>query len=568
MGHLDLSRRAVERDIAVHFAIDIEPGCLCLDERQGVAHLDRAGFVAAAKVGVAEQGGFGLETKAQHFLGGHDGDLGDLFGTGVVIDMGVDQKNLASGQQQAVHARIGVDLGCIGASSTLALANHLVYVMQMQSCGAPGSANQAVDIAFVQQHGADQRQAPTHLDLGDLHGDALALGHLEVGLPKIAVAVVLLHIDHGVILPFAQPQTELLDPLADDGRAADQRGQSQPFVHHDLRGAQHPLVFALGESHALFERRLGHGKNRLHGRAGGVDKALQPLAVSVHIANRAQRDATVYGSLRHGGGNHHHQARVEGFGYQVLGAELKLLARIGRRHHFVLLGLRQFGNRVDRRNFHLDRDGRRTRVERAPEDIGEAQDVVDLVVVIGAASGDDRVITHRFDFFGQDFRRRIGQRKNQGLGRHRGHHVGLEHPTGREAQKDVRAHHHLAQGARAGLLGKDNLVLVHQLGAALVDNPGQISHKNVFAGNPQLHQKPQTGQGRRARTRGHQLDFFRVFADHTQAVENSRADHDGRAVLVIMEDRDLHALAQFALYIKTVGRFDVFQVDAAECGLE
>ena len=117
-------------------------------------------------------------------------------------------------------------------------------------------------------------------------------------------------------------------------------------------------------------------------------------------------------------------------------------------------------------------------------------------------------------------------------------------------------------------MGKDNLVLVHQLGAALVDHPGQIGHKNIFAGNSQLHQKPQTGQGRRARARSHQLDFFRVFADHTQPVENRRANHDGRAMLVVVEDRDLHALAQLALDIKTIWRFDVFQVDAAERRLE
>jgi hypothetical protein len=35
-------------------------------------------------------------------------------------------------------------------------------------------------------------------------------------------------------------------------------------------------------------------------------------------------------------------------------------------------------------------------------------------------------------------------------------------------------------------------------------------------------------------------------------------------VLIVMEDRNLHAFAQLALDIKTIRRFDVFQVDAAE----
>jgi len=50
--------------------------------------------------------------------------------------------------------------------------------------------------------------------------------------------------------------------------------------------------------------------------------------------------------------------------------------------------------------------------------------------------------------------------------------------------------------------------------------------------------------------------------------EQRGADHDGGAVLVVVEDRDLHALAQLALDVEAVGRLDVFEVDAAEGGLQ
>ena len=39
-------------------------------------------------------------------------------------------------------------------------------------------------------------------------------------------------------------------------------------------------------------------------------------------------------------------------------------------------------------------------------------------------------------------------------------------------------------------------------------------------------------------------------------------------MLVVVENGNLHALAQFAFHIKAIGRFDVFQVDAAKCGLQ
>jgi hypothetical protein len=55
---------------------------------------------------------------------------------------------------------------------------------------------------------------------------------------------------------------------------------------------------------------------------------------------------------------------------------------------------------------------------------------------------------------------------------------------------------------------------------------------------------------------------------HFQAVQQSRTHHDGGAMLVVMENRNFHALAQLAFDIEAVRRLDVFQVDAAERGFE
>ncbi len=46
------------------------------------------------------------------------------------------------------------------------------------------------------------------------------------------------------------------------------------------------------------------------------------------------------------------------------------------------------------------------------------------------------------------------------------------------------------------------------------------------------------------------------------------ADDDRRAVLVVVEDGDLHALAQHALDLEALGRLDVLEVDAAEGRLQ
>ena len=178
-----------------------------------------------------------------------------------------------------------------------------------------------------------------------------------VGLPEVSVAVVLLDIDDVIVQLLLEAQAEFFNPLGNDGRAADQRRSCQAFVDHDLAGAQHALFLAFGISHAFARGRLGRGKYGLHDRAGGIHKALQPFAVRIHVLDGPQGHAAISRRFRHRRRNLHHQAWVKGLGNQVVGTEGQLFADIGRRHHFALLGLRQFGNRMDGGNFHLDGDG-------------------------------------------------------------------------------------------------------------------------------------------------------------------------------------------------------------------
>ncbi|MCY1518156.1 hypothetical protein D9M68_528650 [compost metagenome] len=389
-----------------------------------------------------------------------------------------------------------------------------------------------------------------------------------VGLPEIAVAAVLFDVDDVVIELFTQAQAELLDALGDDGRAADQRGTSQAFVHHDLRGAQHAFFLAFAVRHALLRCALGGVEDRLHGGARGVDEALQLVAVGVQVLDRAQRHAAFLGRLGHGRRDLHHQARVEGLRNQVFGAEAQLFTGVGGGHALALLGLGQLGDGVHRGDLHLVGDGGGARVERAAEDEREAQDVVDLVRVVGAARGHDHVVAHRMGVFGRDLGVRVGQREDHRLGRHLRDHFRLQHAAGRQAEEHVGTGNHFRQLAHVGLLHVLALVVVHQLFAAFVDHAGQVGDEHVFALQAHLEQQVQAGQRRGARARRDQLHFGDALAGDLQAVEHGGCHRDGRAVLVVVEHRDLHALAQLALDVEAVRGLDVFQVDGAEGGLQ
>jgi hypothetical protein len=161
----------------------------------------------------------------------------------------------------------------------------------------------------------------------------------------------------------------------------------------------------------------------------------------------------------------------------------------------------------------------------------------------------------------------LASAKTRGPRRHRGHHVGLEHAGRTQAQEDVGAGDHFGQRALHRLLREEGLVGVHQFDSPFVHQAGQIGDPDVLAPQAQLDQQAQAGQRGSTGAAGHQLDLADVLAHHLQRVEHGCTHHDGRAMLVIVEDRDLHALAQLAFDVEAVRRLDVLEVDAAEGGL-
>src|SRR5690606_23663112 len=126
----------------------------------------------------------------------------------------------------------------------------------------------------------------------------------------------------------------------------------------------------------------------------------------------------------------------------------------------------------------------------------------------------------------------------------------------------------VGQRARVGFLRVALLVGFHVFVAAVPDDAARIHHVDVLALDAQVHQQVEAGDGRGARARYRQLDLCDVFADHFQAIQDGGRRDDGRAVLVVMEDRYHHARAQLLLNVEALGRLDVFQVDAAQRGLE
>ena len=172
--------------------------------------------------------------------------------------------------------------------------------------------------------------------------------------------------------------------------------------------------------------------------------------------------------------------RVEGHGNDVVAAETRPGPAIGGRHLVRHVLAREVGQRLHGRKLHLHVDRRGAHVEGAAEDVGEAEDVVDLVRIIRTPGRHDRVLAHRVSLLGRDLGVGVGHGEDDGLRRHALHHLGAERALGREAEEDVRPRDRLGQRALRGRRGMGRLPLVHAGFPALVHDAFGVAEKNVL----------------------------------------------------------------------------------------
>jgi hypothetical protein len=105
--------------------------------------------------------------------------------------------------------------------------------------------------------------------------------------------------------------------------------------------------------------------------------------------------------------------------------------------------------------------------------------------------------------------------------------------------------------------------LVHALGAALVDHALGVAERDVLGAPIALTSSTQAIAAAPGAV-ADELGGLEIAAGQMQRVDQAGDRDDGGAVLVVMEHRNVHDLAQALLDDETVGRLDVLEIDAAE----
>ncbi len=336
-----------------------------------------------------------------------------------------------------------------------------------------------------------------------------------------------------------------------------------PFLDEDPGGADDLLLIALGKYDALGIT-LGLVVDAVHHAASAAEETFQPAAIGVVVRDRLLRHACLGGSTRHRHRHVEQHAVIERLGDEVLAAEGESLAAIGAQNgvgHFLFRQLRQG---VRGGQLHLVIDGGGAAIERAAEDEGEAEDVVDLVRVIGAARGHDDVGPRRAGFVISDLRIGIGHGEDDGVIGHRPDHVLRNDAADGEADQDVGALHGLGKRPLRRVHGEFFFVGRHIDVAAFVDDALAVGESHVSLAQPHLDVEPKAGHGRGARAGEDELHVLDIFPGHFQRVAQRRGGDDGGSMLVVVEDRDLHLFLQPCFDLEALRRGDVFEVDTAE----
>ena len=251
-------------------------------------------------------------------------------------------------------------------------------------------------------------------------------------------------------------------------------------------------------------RGLGALEHRLHQQSGAEHEAGQALVVGGKVGDRPRRHARVHRRLGHRRRQLHQQARIERLRDQVVGAEARRLAAVGARADVGRLAPRQRGDRLDAGELHRLVDHRGADIQRAAEDVREAQRVVDLVRIVRTAGGDDAVRAHRLGVFRGDLRVRIGQREDDRPRGHRRDHLRLQDAAGGQAEEHVGAVDDFGERARCGVARVARLVRV-QVAAAGVQHAVAIQRQDVLRLHAQRDQHVQAGDAGRAGAGGRQL---------------------------------------------------------------
>ena len=164
----------------------------------------------------------------------------------------------------------------------------------------------------------------------------------------------------------------------------------------------------------------------------------------------------------------------------------------------------------------------------------------------------------------RDFRVRVRHREYDRVIRHRLHHL-LRHGTfGGHAKKYIRATHRVLEAPIRRLGRMCRLPLVHAFGSALINDTLGVARDAIVVFCTHRLDQLDTGNPGGTSPVQHDLDVFDLLTCQEQRVEQAGRADDSGAMLVVMENGDIHLVPKPLFDNETFRCLDVFKVNPPE----
>ena len=199
-------------------------------------------------------------------------------------------------------------------------AQHLGHVVEVPEVLTKGAADHAVGLATLHHDRRNRGGVGAHDGLCQIGRDALTFHQAVVGGPVVVVARIVFGVHDLKIDLRTDFQARAFAAAFDDFGTTDEDRGLCGFFENGLSGAQNAFVFALGEYDAT-RRGAGSFEDGAHKERGFKDRPVEAFLILRHIVERGFRNARFHRRLCHGRGHNAHEARVKGFGDQVVGAK-------------------------------------------------------------------------------------------------------------------------------------------------------------------------------------------------------------------------------------------------------
>ena len=553
-GIFPVAEFTVEGEVELHLTVDGAVSVLFLQDAHGLVDERGAAGGVCAEVRIRDHGHDGRLVEEFHRFLGEFGDVDEGGGVGMSVDERVgDEERALVGIQDVHRTEVLV---------SRAYADDFLGDLDGVAVFRVRAGDEGVGVAGFDHHHAEI-VAFEHFVVGFLEGEAFscALVGEDVGVAfaPFGLAVVAEVDDFDAF----EAQLEFRGEFGDAFVVTEEDGVADAFVLGFHGGLEHRGVYAFGEDDALgvASRGLVELADEL---ALLSDEGLEVCGVLVPVLDVLACDAAVHGSFGDGHRNVGDEARVDGLRDEVVASEDEVVDLVDGVHHVGHGLFRQIGDGVYGGELHLLVDGCGGGVECAAEDVGEADDVVDLVGVVAASGGHEHVGTRGHGGLVGDFGLGVGEGEDDGVLSHGLHHVLREDFAFRQSDEDVGVLHGLGERVDVASARGELFLLRAEVFAVVGDDALGVEHDDVFVLGAEGDVEFRATDGRGAGAVDDDAHVGDVLAGDLQRVDETGGGDDGGAVLVVVHHGDVELFLEPSFDFEAFGRLDVLEVDAAK----